>query len=218
MGHSFHRKIAVLILLLALTSLVIHLRPSSSGVKKEVPLVQALSTIGAWTPGDPAPLTPKMVSALKLDDYVNQDYSNKDDSVFLYIGYYLTAKKLGALHDPLVCFPGQGWVVSDRQKEKVVLAGDPPRSVSYSIMTVQRGTDKQLILYWFQSYDETSPDTLSQKIRALWENFVTQREDNAFVRISTNVGTKSISEARQTSLGFVRDFYPVFLGYVKQGS
>ena len=77
------------------------------------------------------PLGPKIVKALELDDYANQSYSDGKDTISLYIGYYFTAKKVGAAHDPLVCFPGQGWVVSDTQKDKIVLNPKPGNSVSY---------------------------------------------------------------------------------------
>ncbi len=160
-------------------------------------------------------LGPKIVKALELDDYANHNYSDGNDTISLYIGYYLTSKKVGAAHDPLVCFPGQGWVVSDRQKAKIVLNPRPGNSISYSSMIVQRGSQKELIVYWFQSYDKTNPDTFSQKIASLWKKLLTQREDNAFVRISTPLGEKSLPECREAIFQFIRAFYPVFLDYIK---
>jgi hypothetical protein len=107
-------KIIILIICFALTSIVIYRHPSSQAVKKPVQLNQALTDIKGWAFRGHTPLEPKIVKALELDDYANQGYSNGSDTLFLYIGYYFTAKKVGAAHDPLVCFPGQGWVVTGK--------------------------------------------------------------------------------------------------------
>ncbi len=161
------------------------------------------------------PLDPRIAKALELDDYVNQSYFNGHERVFLYIGYYLTTKKVGAAHDPLVCFPGQGWVITNRQKDELTLDSGSGESVSYSTMIAQRGPQKELIIYWFQSYDQTNPDTLSQKITSLWKKLLNQGQDNAFVRISIPLGEKSLSESRQIALKFVQAFYPIFLDFVR---
>jgi len=42
------------------------------------------------------------------------------------------------------------------------------------------------------------------------------REDNAFVRVSISLGQKSLAEAREIALEFIRSFYPAFLDYVKE--
>jgi len=208
-------KIAILIICFALTSILIYLRPSSKAVEKRVPLNQVLSDLEGWRSSGFIELDPRIVKSLELDDYINQSYSNGKDTVSLYIGYYLTSKKVGAAHDPLVCFPGQGWLVSDTQKGKIGLNPEPGGSMSYSSMIVHRRSQKELIVYWFQSYDKTNPDTLSQKINSLWGKLSQGREDNALVRISTPVGEKSLSECRETIFEFISSFYPVFLDYIK---
>jgi len=210
-------KLVILILCFALTSILIYQHPSSKAVSKQVPLTQALSDIDGWAMKGYTPLGPKIVKALELDDYANQNYSDGNDTISLYIGYYFTTKKVRAAHDPLVCFPGQGWVVSDTQKDKIVLNPEPKNSISYSSMIAQRGLQKELIIYWFQSYDKTNPGTFSQKITSLWQKIFHQREDNAFVRVSISMAEKSLSECQETSFKFIRSFYPVFLDYVKQG-
>jgi len=43
-------------------------------------------------------------------------------------------------------------------------------------------------------------------------------EDNAFVRISMSLEGKSREEAQETMFAFIRDFYPVFLTYIRQGN
>jgi len=210
-------KLIILILCFVLTSFLIYRTPTSKGVNKQMPLSQALIDITGWTMSGYMPLNPKIVEALKLDDYVNKYYSDGNITISLYIGYYFTTKKVGAAHDPLVCFPGQGWVVSDTQKNKIVLNPKTRYSVSYSSMVAQLGLQKELIVYWFQSYDKTNSDTFSQKITSLYQKIFHHREDNAFVRISVPFGEKSLAECRKAIFEFIQSFYPVFLDYIKQG-
>lgn len=217
MGQVSHRKIIILALCLVITSIFIYSKPSSIAVEKNISLKQALADIHGWGNNGFSPFDQKIVDALELDDYANQSYTNGTDLVSLYIGYYLTTKKVGAAHDPLVCFPGQGWVLSDKQTGELILNPKTNKSISYSSMVAQRGQQKELIIYWFQSYDQTNPDTFSQKITLLWEKNINHREDNAFVRITIPIGEKSISESQEIIFKFIKDFYPVFLEYVKNG-
>ncbi len=174
-----------------------------------------MASINGWNSNGFSPFDQKIVDALELDDYANQSYTKGQDIVSLYIGYYLTTKKVGAAHSPLVCFPGQGWVLSDKKSGELILNQETDNSLSYSSMIAQRGQQKELVIYWFQSYDKTNPDTLSQKISSLWKKILNNREDNAFVRITTPIGEKSISESQETIFKFIQDFYPVFLEYVR---
>ncbi|MCD4737207.1 MAG: EpsI family protein [Bacteroidales bacterium] len=197
---------------MVITSIFIYSKPSSITVEKNISLKQALANIHGWENNGFSPFDQKIVDALELDDYANQSYTKRQDIVSLYIGYYLTTKKVGAAHDPLVCFPGQGWSLSDKKAGELILTDS---SLSYSSMIVQRGQQKELVIYWFQSYDQANPDTLSQKISSLWGKIINNREDNAFVRITIPIGEKSISESQETIFKFIQDFYPVFLKYVK---
>ena len=215
MGQISHGKIIILALCLVITSIFIYLKPSSIAVEKNISLKQALADIHGWENNGFSPFDQKIVDALELDDYANQSYTKGQDIVSLYIGYYLTTKKVGAAHDPLVCFPGQGWVLTDKKSGELILNPETDSSLSYSSMIAQRGQQKELIIYWFQSYDQTNPDTLSQKISSLWKKILSNREDNAFVRISIPINEKSISESQKTIFKFIKDFYPVFLEYVK---
>jgi EpsI family protein len=180
-----------------------------------LPLSQALLSIKGWSGSGPVALGPKIKNALELDDYANQSYSNGEATVSLFIGYYLTTKKVGAAHSPLVCFPGQGWVVSGKEEKSIAVSG---RDIHFTLMTVERGQEKDLILYWFQAYDKTAPGTFLQKVYTLLAKWLHSREDNAFVRVSVPVRDQGLNEALATAEAFIKAFYPVFLEYVRQGN
>ena len=215
--QTHYRKVIILVICFTLTSVLIYWQPSSKAVKKNIPLSQALSDIKGWKIDGLMPLDPTIVEALKLDDYVNQTYSKGKNTVSLYIGYYLTTKKVGAAHDPLVCFSGQGWVLSNKKKGELNLNSDPGGAISYSTMIAQRSTEKQLIVYWFQSCDKTNSTTLSQKFSSFFQRIYKNWEDNAFVRVSIPIKTQSENEAYIAGTNFIKAFYPVFLEYIKFG-
>jgi EpsI family protein len=214
MGPTLYRKIIVLALLFGLASVFIYWDPSSRAAKKAKPLSQALLDIEGWNNNGVIPLEKEIVKALELDEYANQSYSNGRERVFLYIGYYLSKKKLGAAHDPLVCFPGQGWLTSGIKKGSLRVGTGVNGSISYSTMNVEKGLRKEFILYWYQSYDQTAANTFYQKLFSLQQRFLRQRGDNAFVRISIPVGDKSLDECRNIVTQFIQSFYPVFLKYI----
>lgn len=215
MGRAGYKKIILVTLCFMLTAYAIYQKPVQRVDVKKTFLSRALEDIEGWQLYQRAPIDDKIVNALELDDYVNQQYIDGNESVFLYIGYYKTTKKLGALHDPMVCFPGQGWTVSDNKKDQLVLNQDTGEKISFSSMIATKGSQRQLVVYWFQSYDEAKPDTFSQKITSFLKRIRNKGEDNAFVRITVQMGDKNLLESRKTILKFVRVFYPVFLDYIK---
>ncbi len=215
MGQIGYKKIILVTLCFVLTAYFIYQKPASRVNVKKTSLSTALKDIEGWKLVTKIPIGDKIIHALDLDDYVNQQYTDGNESVFLYIGYYKTTKKLGALHDPMVCFPGQGWDVSDNEKSQWVLNPNTGEKISFSSMIVTKGSQKEFIVYWFQSYDEAKPDTLSQKITSFWKRIRNKGEDNAFVRITVHMVDENALESRKTIFKFVRGFYPVFLDYIK---
>jgi EpsI family protein len=217
LGQIDHKKIIILCVCFALTSIFIYRQTGKNVSAKRISLRQALADVTGWEKTGFSSLDPKIVKALKLDDYTNQRYINGSDKVFLYIGYYMTTEKVGAAHDPMVCFYGQGWEITKEATGEIDLNPVTGPSIKYSSMIVQSGQKKELVFYWFQSYDKANPDTFTQKINMLLRKLVDKDEDNAFVRITTPIDGRSISECRETIHSFIKAFYPIFLEYIKNG-
>ena len=215
MGSLARSKLIILTALFALTALLVYGGPSSRASKKGMPLAKALSNIPGWTMAGSSPLDDKIIKALKLDDYVNAVYTDGKHTVSLYIGYYLTSRNVGASHSPLVCMPGQGWAVSEMKISPLSVQG---HKISLAGMVIEKGEDKELILYWFQATGKTSSGTFVQKLYALWAKAVKHGEDNAFVRVSIPMEKNSLLRAQEIGAVFIRDFYPQFLSYVRKNT
>ena len=190
------------------------IKPECKTLYKNQKLKQALAKIPGWTVVSFDPLDKRIIKTLKLDDYINVTYTDGKDNVSLYIGYYFSNKKLGAAHDPMVCFPGQGWTVLGNEKGKIEVDHSSSSAVKYSSMIVSKGNRKELVIYWFQSYDSSSPDTFSQKVHAFFNNFSRHAHGNAFVRVTVSLENTSLGQAQKISEKFIKAFYPVFLAYI----
>jgi len=217
LGPTDNRKIITIVFVFLLASVFVYgIREPVQSVKKGS-LNQALAKVDGWKAGPHIPYDKEVVKSLALDDYVNRVFVKDDNSIALYVGYYLTSKKVGAAHDPLVCFPGQGWSVSGRNKGIVEIDGDADLKVSYSTMMVNRGVDNtNVILYWFQAYETANTNTLSQKITAMKQKITDAREDNAFVRLTCSTAERSKAECIESMRDFIKGFYPVFLNYIRE--
>ncbi|WP_281492042.1 exosortase C-terminal domain/associated protein EpsI [Desulfosarcina cetonica] len=170
-----------------------------------------MRTVGRWSAVNDVAMEQHIVESLNLDDYLFRSYSEGERVVTLYIGYYYTADKVGAAHSPLVCFPGQGWEISTPKAASVTTAGS---RVSAEQIMIRKGQQRELILYWFQAYDRTSPGTLKQKLNNFWAKLRSKPEDNAFVRVSVTIQGNHVEDAAKSAETFIQAFYPAFFDYV----
>ncbi len=208
MGQINSKRIIILICCLLVTGIVIFFKPVSTISVKKTNLQSNLMAINGWDYLGSSSFDQKIVEALLLDDYVNSRYTDGEKTISLYIGYYASAKKIGAAHDPMVCFPGQGWKISNKSTGRFDLPSG--EIIKYSTMFAELGQKKELIVYWFQSYDSTNSGTFSQKISLLFKKIFNQRENNAFVRITIPVENSQMVENKKTALNFIQNFYPEF--------
>ena len=200
-------RLIYVVLCLAIAAFFIYFRPPAETHDIKIPLSQAFSMVGGWKTIGDASMQQDIVDALELDDYLFRSYTNDQRVVSLYIGYYRSAAKVGAAHSPLVCFPGQGWEISVPQK---VNFRQEEETVNLEKLLVRKGQQRELLLYWFQSYDMTSSGTFWQKVQNFWARLNSNPADNAFVRVSVAIEGESVEAAYQTAIDFIGDFYPLF--------
>lgn len=213
MGHISRSKIIGVVICFIIAAIFVYWQPDSKIAKKERSLVQNLADIEGWKNSGLIQIDTRIVNVLNLDDYVNNYFTNGDAIVSLYIGYYLTSKKVAAAHSPLVCFPGQGWDLSDFEKKSVKVGNHTINLMRIIATTPQR---KELLIYWFQAYEKTSSGTFFQKINTLISKFIDGREDNAFVRVTVPMKNMDVDQAYKMGVDFIKAFYPRFLEHVKE--
>ena len=212
MGKINSKKLILLIFCFSLISVFIHRTSPPLVIQKKTSLPQALANIGEWNQRISVPLNHNIINNLQLDDYLNSNYSNGNITVSVFIGYYLSKKKVGAAHSPLVCFPGQGWVISNAEHQTFEYRDN---NINCMSMVVSKGQKKQFVIYWFQAGYMTSAGTFLQKIYTLFAKFRYHKEENAFVRITIPMEDATKQRASLLCAEFIEAFYPPFFAYIK---
>ena len=112
--------------------------------------------IDGWH-GAPFPLEQQYIDALRFDDYVLADYrSNDKQPVNFYAAYYRSQKKGQSAHSPQSCLPGGGWEIASLTQRELPMSQGMMQSLRVNRAVIQKGDQKQIILYWFKQRERQS--------------------------------------------------------------
>jgi len=213
LGNTKEKQLIVLIVLLLFTCLAVYGIRSSEKPGKKVAISGYLENIDGYATEQDNALSAEIFKALDLDDYMSTAYSGANGRISLYIGYYYSLAKVSAAHSPTVCFPGQGWTIT-QPAMKTLVVGD--KTIHYAEMVASILENKSLILYWYQAYNLTSPYIYRTKINTLLNKFSGKKEDHAFVRVSIPFSDTTQENAEKTGIDFIKAFYPKFIKFMDE--
>ncbi len=180
-------------------------------------------TIGDRWQGKELGMDPKVLEVLKLNDYMMRVYIPQElikggenprglAPVYLYVGYYQSQRTGATYHSPKNCLPGAGWQFVDSEQIPVMLArGDAP---IINKVVIQKGLDKQVILYWYQDRGRIIASEYWAKGFLVWDSMTKKRTDGSLVRISVPVVGKSEEQAFAEGFEFLRDVFPLLGQYL----
>ncbi len=182
----------------------------------DVPMKKSFDSFPAkidiWQ-GKNQPLSDKVLDVLGLTDYIMRDYipssGEKDGAmslpVNLYVGYYSSQSKGKTYHSPKNCLPGGGWELTEIIPVDLIVAGE--KHVINSVL-IQKGLEKQLVLYWFQDRGRVISSEYAAKIYLFLDTVMKKRSDGTFVRIMAPV-RNSIEETLKEEILFAKAIYPL---------
>ncbi len=130
-----------------------------------------------WTGKRQLDFDPRVMSILQPDAYMNRIYHSRGVMAGVYIGYYGSQGQGRSIHSPLNCLPGSGW--QPIRTDRVAL---PTRGTAHRVI-VQRGEDRQIVLYWYQTQTRVEGDEYRSKLHLVMDAFTSRRNDAALVRI-----------------------------------
>ena len=161
-------------------------------------------------------LEQQYIDALRFDDYLLADYRiDNEQSVTLYSAYYQSQRKGRSAHSPQSCLPGGGWEIASLQRITVPPALGMSRSFPVNRAVIQKGNQKQIVLYWFKQRDKILTNEYLVKAYLLWDALAKDRTDGALVRIASLVGQGETEEmANQRLLRFATAVEPELTRYV----
>ena len=193
------------------------------------PARQSLSefakTIAPWQRQEDAQLDERILKELGVDDYVNRLYqAHGRPLIGLYIGYYKSQRSGHTFHSPMNCLPGSGWNPVMRRHITIPIEGTAPatsdagiRIIEVNRVLIQKGLDRQLVFYWYQSHGRVVASEYRSKIYTVLDAVRINRTDGALVRVIVPVrGSDSGSEvqAEKEALIFVKSIFPLLNTYL----
>jgi len=144
--------------------------------------------IDGWQ-GAPFPLEQQYLDALRFDDYVLADYrSDKKQPVNFYAAYYRSQRKGQSAHSPQSCLPGGGWEIASLTQRELPMSQGMMQSLRVNRAVIQKGDQKQIVLYWFKQRDRNLTNEYLVKLYLLWDAVSRRRTDGALVRLASLVG------------------------------
>jgi EpsI family protein len=135
---------------------------------------------------------------LNADGHVYRHYRNAHGTqIDLYIGYYGTAKGGRTGHNPYACLPSAGWGIVETGK--VQLGAQPYQNPVFVNYILAKKEDRyESVLHWYQSGGTKILQTgVNQNLHRFINRIFRNRNDGAFIRVSTLTQDNGISDAKR---------------------
>jgi len=167
-----------------------------------------------------ADFTPDIMALLGVDDYINRTYLRAGQlPVGLYIGYYFSQRQGDAIHSPLNCLPGAGWIPLEQGHTTLSVRTRPEATGTVPIeinrVVIGKGLDRQLVYYWYQSRDRVVASEYWGKIYTVLDAVRYNRSDAALIRVIVPIPSGSdevVPETRATA--FVQALFPLLAEHI----
>jgi len=185
-------------------------------VEAVLPVRRALadvpSNLGHWRSMVDHQFDPSTVAVLRADDYVSRTYVRRTEVADLFIGYYASQRQGQTIHSPMNCLPGAGWEPLSTQHLQIDVGTITP--VDSNRYVIQKGLEKQLVLYWYQSHGRTVSSEYTAKAYLVLDFIRWGRSDAALVRVVSPIARDDDRAAEQSAVDFVRTLQPVLARYL----
>ncbi|WP_371039446.1 VPLPA-CTERM-specific exosortase XrtD [Rhodosalinus sp. FB01] len=173
--------------------------------------------LGAWS-GSATRLDPEVEEVLAASDYLAAIYAAPGQAapVSLFSAYYAEQNRGEGIHPPEACLPGAGWEIAEFGPATVDMSGTPYGTFEVNRAIIEKGTERQLVYYWFEGRGRRMTDDVAAKLAVIYDGITKGRTDGALVRYVTPIldeETVDEAEARlnemlATSLGRMPEFVP----------
>ena len=201
--------VAVLMMVGALG--VLQSRSQAEPVLDRKPFAEFPLTLSDRWKGTELGLEREVLDVLKLTDYMMRLYvpvpmaQTIQTPVWLYVGYYQSQRTGATYHSPKNCLPGSGWQFMESEQVPIQIPDGP--QVTINRVLIQKGLDKQVILYWYQDRGRIIASEYWAKAYLVWDAITRNRTDGALVRISVPVGGSN-EQAFVQAAEFMREIFP----------
>jgi EpsI family protein len=215
------KRAVVLFVFFVVSAGVIARASKSEPVLIRAPLSSLPMQLGEWRGMVQPPLDKEILDVLKVDDYIVRGYlAPGGGAVGLYVGYYASQRQGETMHSPLNCLPGAGWQPFSRGTLTTTVAPSPtsaPTRIEVNRYLIEKGIDRQLVLYWYQSHGRVVASEYWSKFFLVKDAIQLNRTDGSLVRIIAPILPRVADgeqQAEQTALRFLQTLFPQLSSYL----
>jgi EpsI family protein len=203
---ALDRALIITVILVVVAIYVGRLTKTEAVALRE-PLAGLSMQLGHWKGRDTAKFDERIIAKLGVDEYLSRFYQNSDPSqIHLYVGYYQSQREGDTIHSPRNCLPGAGWHPVKSGRVVIPLGAENAPEVNRYV--IQKGLDKQIVLYWYQSHGRVLASEYWAKIYLILDSIWTNRSDGALVRVMSPI-FESERAAEQQAIDFARTLFPL---------
>jgi EpsI family protein len=207
-------RFLTVVLLLAVTGLMLHMRPAVDRNPPSEPLSQLPFNITGWK-GSDQQVDKDTLDVLGAGDVLSRVYTQGGQQVpiGLFIAYFPSQRTGQTIHSPKNCLPGSGWVFeSSTSVDLTDMNGKPHRVGEYIIA---QGAEKQFVIYWYQAHGRSVANEYMAKICMVVDAIRTNRTDGALVRVITPISSREdTSAARIRAEKFTMQLAPMLPRFI----
>src|SRR5262249_8250573 len=183
MNATLTARLVALSGLLIAGVVVLHASVPETPQLNRVPFEQLPAAVGGWQLAGNLAIDDESLRVLKADDYVSRLYVRGATTADLFIAYYATQRQGDTMPPPVNCLPAAGWQPMQMERAQIPTAGGGVINANRAV--IQKGLDKELMLYWYQSHGRTIASEFSSKVYLVLDSLRQHRSDAALVRIVT---------------------------------
>ena len=210
-------RAAVLCLMLGTTTVVLaNARRVETSVAREA-FDSFPMTVGGWQATVDPPLEEDILKVLGVDDYLSRIYYRPGAAVGLYMGYYASQRQGDTIHSPLNCLPGAGWEPVRQGSLLIANADGAGRDITVNRYIVQKGLERQLVLYWYQSHGRVVANEYWSRAYLINDAIRLNRTDGSMVRVIAPIPVGANDDgaaAERLAEEFVRVIFPLLPAYL----
>jgi EpsI family protein len=201
------RRAILVALFLAAQAVLAHWTVSFERPPAAPDLARLPAELGEWRQLGENRLAGDVLTALHADRLLSRTYVQRPSGTVadLFVAWY-RSQRGGTTqpHPPTVCLPASGW--TPETTGEITLA-TPAGSIPVSQYEVRKGSERAVVLYWYQMPRRAVAGEWAAKFWLGVEAFEDRRTDTALVRVVT-WPRGGWDDAQEAARSFVRDLYP----------
>ena len=202
------------VLLLAGTALLLHVRGNRDLIPVSEPLSQVPSMIAGRT-GRDVPIDQDSLEVLGAGDFLSRVYihGGQEPPIGLFVGYFPTQRTGVTIHSPKNCLPGSGWSFESEQYVNLNDANSKAHRVGEYI--IADGENRQFVIYWYQAHGRSIANEYLAKIYLVADAIRLNRTDGALVRVTMPIdGNEGMPAARARAEAFTAQLMPMLPRFI----